>query len=186
MSAVNEFNISVEWRTAIVVEPAAGHFPRRFAGDFRQKYAVPGVYRWRVLRIPGEPREPIYIGEAEDIANRVQRVLTPPRRTSKNNTNARLNTIFTNHVTARRTVALDIADVEPFEISGIRFGRDEMGDRFKRRMVENLMLVIAEKSGHFELLNIVVEPLDKIQRFIRTLKPHEKREIMRRYGSSKS
>jgi len=182
MSAAS-LNVFVQWRTAVVVEAGPDKcFPRKFTHDFNQKYALPGVYRWRVLRIPGEAKEPVYIGEAEDIANRIQRVLTPPRKTLKPNTNARLNTILSKRVAAGRTVALDIADVDPFEINDIRFGREAMGDRFKRRMIENLMLVIAQKSEQFELLNIVVEPLDSVDRFIRSLKPHEKREIIRRYG----
>lgn len=187
LMTTGNLSVLVQWRTAIVVEAGPDKcFPRKFTRDFNQKYAVPGVYRWRVLRIPGEVKEPVYIGEAEDIANRIQRVLTPPRKTLKRNTNGRLNTILSKHVAAGRTVALDIADVDPFEINDIRFGREAMGDRFKRRMIENLMLVLAQKSEQFELLNMVVEPLERVDRFIRSLKPHEKREIIRRYSHDRS
>jgi hypothetical protein len=185
--AANELNISMQWRTAIVIEGGAGKsFPRKFTRDFCETYAIPAVYQWRVLRVPGESKEPVYIGEAEDFVYRIQRVLAPPRMTKKSNTNRRLNDIFTKYVAAGRNVALDIADVDPFEINGIRFGRDTMADRFRRRAIENLMLVIAQESGKFELLNMVVDPLNKVERLIRNLKPHEKREIMRRYSSDKT
>jgi len=176
-------NIFFQWRTAVVIEAGDGYcFPRKFTGYFRETYAIPAVYQWRVLRAPGEPKEPVYIGEAEDVVYRIQRVLTPPRKAKESNTNRRLNEIFTKYIAAGRTVALDIADIEPFEINGIRFGSGAMADRFKRRMMENLMLVIAQEAKNCELLNVVVDPLSKVESLIKKLKPHEKREILRRYG----
>ncbi len=135
------------------------------------------------MRIEGEPREPVYIGEAEDVVYRIQRVLTPSRSAKPGDTNKRLNGVFAKHVAAGRTVTLDIADVEPFEINGMRFGRGEMGDRFKRRMLENLMVVVTQGDRKFELLNMTVEPLHKVERLFKKLKPHERREILRRYGA---
>ena len=66
------FNISVQWGTAATKENGAPYyFPDKFTRYFRETYAVPALYRWRVMRRqPGE-KEKIYIGEAEELARRV-------------------------------------------------------------------------------------------------------------------
>lgn len=179
-------DISFQWRTAVVLENGAAYnFPAKFTRYFRDAYAISAVYQWRVMRVGGEAKEPVYIGEAENVAYRIQRVLTPPREAKKGNTNRRLNEIFHKFVAAGRTVVLDIADVEPFEINGVRFGRDTMGDRFKRRMIENLILVIAQESKKVELLNVVVDPIEKTKEKLLKLPPHKLRELMKLYGLDK-
>jgi len=100
-------------------------------------------------------------------------------------TNKRLHQIFHRYLSGNRKIVIDIADIEPFELNGIRFDSHGDGDRFKRRALENLFLVIAQQSKEFELLNMVVDPLDKAERALRMLKPHEIREIIRHYGLDK-
>ncbi len=181
---MGNLDISVQWRTAVIGENnEAYYFPGKFTSYFRGTYAVSGVYRWRVMRMSGEPKEPIYLGEAEDVLRRIQRVLTPHRNAKTGDTNGRLNKIFREYVAAGRKIVVDIADIEPFELNGVRFDRNGLGDRFKRRALENLLLVIAQESRGFDLLNIIVDPLDEVERLFRKLKPHEKREILRRYGA---
>ena len=178
------FDISVQWRTTLVAENGdAYYFPDKFTSYFREFCAISAVYRWRVMRISGEPKEPIYIGEAEDLVYRIQRVLTPHRNSKRGNTNERLNKIFHEYLAAGKKIVLDIADIEPFELNGVRFDKHGLGDRFKRRAVEHLLLAIAQESRGFELLNMVVDPLDKVERMFKKLKPHERREILKRYGS---
>jgi len=185
--SASEFKVVIQWKTAIESEGNTPYcFPHKFTNYLRENYAIPAIYQWRVLRQEGEPREVVYIGEAEDVIYRIQRVLTPSRQAKENNTNRRLNEIFTKHLAAGRTIVLDIADIEPFEISGVRFGRDMMRDRFKRRMLENMILVIAQESNKFDQLNMVVDPLDKVELLFKRLKPHERREIINRYSANKT
>ena len=135
-----------------------------------------------MIRAPGEQKEPIYIGEAEDLVRRIQRVITPGKKASETNTNYRLNKLFTSYVASGRTVVLDIADIQEFEINGQRYGGDTLGDRFKRRALENIILVDAAKDFHFELLNIVIDPLEKQRAILSTLPPNKIREIVRKYA----
>lgn len=184
---MGNFDISVQWRTALVKENGdAYYFPDKFTSYFRETYSVSAVYRWRVMRTSGEPKEPIYIGEAEDLVYRVQRVLSPHRNAKRGNTNERLNRIFREHLAHGKKIVLEVADIDPFEVNGVRFDRHGLGDRFKRRALENLLLAIAQESRGFELLNMVVDPLDRVERLLKKLKPHEKREILRRYGTEKT
>src|SRR5713101_6972215 len=121
-------------------------FQISFTKFFRKKYAASGVYRWRVVKNqPGE-KETIYIGEAEELARRIQRVCTPSKTAKDSDTNKRLHTVFQKYVSEGRKIAFDVADVEPFEINGVRFGGDTMYNPFKRLSVENILLALAQKS----------------------------------------
>lgn len=180
---MSELTIFVQWRTVLGREGAEAYsFPRKFTRFMKDKYATSAVYRWRVLQVAGESREPIYIGEAEDLIRRIQRVRTPSKKAKEGDTNKRLHDIFMKYLKAGRTIVLDVADVEPFEINGLRFGQETMGDRFKRRALENILLALAQKSKGFELLNVVVDPVDKAREALAKLKPHELREVRRKYG----
>ncbi len=178
--------IFVQWRTALVRENGeAYYFPDKLTRFFRDTYSVPVVYRWRVMRGQPGDKELIYIGEAEELSRRIQRVRTPSMKVKDSDTNKRLHQIFHRYLSGNRKIVIDIADIEPFELNGIRFDSHGDGDRFKRRALENLFLVIAQQSKEFELLNMVVDPLDKAERALRMLKPHEIREIIRHYGLDK-
>ena len=177
-----ELTFSVQWRTAVVQENGeAYYFPEKCTHYFHNTYSLPIIYRWRVLF--GQPRqkEIIYIGEAEELPRRIQRVRTPSTKATDSNTNKRLHQIFQQHLSGNRKIVIDVADIEPFEINGIRFDSQGLGDRFKRRALESLLIAMAQQSGQFDLLNMMVDPLDKAQRMLAKLKPHELREITRRY-----
>jgi hypothetical protein len=177
-----ELTISIQWRTAIVRENGEPYyFPQKCTKYFCETYSVPVIYRWRVMSSDGG-KEAIYIGEAEELPRRIQRVRTPSMKAKDSNTNKRLHQIFQQHLSGNRNIVIEIADVEPFEINGIRFDHHGLGDQFKRRALENLLITVAVQSGQFELLNMVVDPIDKAERALRKLKPHELREVLRHYG----
>jgi hypothetical protein len=134
------------------------------------------------MRVAGEQKEPIYIGEAEDLVRRIQRVITPGKKASETNTNYRLNKLFAGRVESGRTVVLDIAVIQEFEINGQRYGGDTLGDRFKRRALENILLVDAAKDSHYELLNIVIDPVEKARAVLSTMPPNAIREIAKKYA----
>lgn len=169
----------VQWRTMVTEESGQqGYtFPQKFTRFIRDRYATPAVYRWRVLRVPGgEPKEPIYIGEGDNLVRRIQRVLTPPksRKDKKSgkdtNTNRRLHDLFSKYYAENRTIVVDVADIETFELNGIRFGNEALADRFKRRALENILLVMAQKEqAKCQLLNIVFDPVEKVTQEIAKL-----------------
>jgi len=182
----SELNISVQWRTATVREGGEAYqFPEKFTRYFREKYSVPVVYQWRVLRAQPGDKEPIYIGEAEELPRRIQRIRTPSRKARDTDTNKRLHQIFHKYLSEGRTIVIDVADVEPFEVNGLRFGRDTMGDRFRRRALENILLALGQESQESELLNVVVDSVEGVREAVSKLKPHELRKIMKRYGLAK-
>jgi hypothetical protein len=55
-----------------------------------------------------------------------------------------------------------------------------MDDRFKRRGLENILLSIAQKSEEFELLNVIVDPVEEVREKLSKLPPHKLRELDRR------
>lgn len=178
---MSDLTIQCQWRSAVTSE-GLYCFPDRFTAAFRQAFSHPGVYRWRVMQNQGDRTEPVYIGEAEDIVRRIQRVLTPPQVANRGNTNKRLNKIFADFLRGGRKIVLDIADIAPFEINGIRFGRDAMTDRFKRCALENMLLAIAQADPHYELLNAVVDPPEKSLAALQALPPNKLREIVKKYA----
>lgn len=182
----NEFTIFIQWATALVQENGwAYNFPGKFTPYFRQAYAVPAVYRWRVIRLqPGE-KETIYIGEADELTRRMQRVLTPPSTAKDSNTNKRLSLALRGFLPTH-SVVIEVARIQPFEINGVRFDQQSLGDRFKRRAIENLALAFAQASGEFTLLNTFIEPIEKARELlVRHLKPHQVRQAVKQFGLDK-
>ena len=68
------------------------------------------------MRKEGEQKEPIYIGEAEELPKRIQRVRTPSNKAKDSNTNKRLHQIFQKYLTEGRIIVIDVADIDPFEV----------------------------------------------------------------------
>ena len=179
-------NISFQWRSAVVPENGeAYNFPGEFTRFFQARYCVPVVYRWRVLKKQPEEKEAVYIGEAEQLPRRIQRVLTPSKTAKDTNTNKRLHQMFQEFLSKGRKIVIEVADLDSFEVNGVRFGADTMGDTFKRRAVENILLALAQKSGEFELLNVVVDPVEEVRQKLSRLPPHELKKIIKLYGLDK-
>lgn len=181
-------NISVVWRTAVGQESSdwGYYFPDKISPRFKARYAIPAVYRWRVVRDqtrwPNDLVEKIYIGEAEELTRRMQWVLTPFSAATATDTSRRLNEIFSKLAAAGRKIVIDVADVDPFAINGIRFDKRDLGDRFKRRMLEAFLLVEAQTLPNFELLNATIDPLDRDRDALNRLTPHQVRETVKRYS----
>jgi hypothetical protein len=185
---VGTVNISVVWRTAVGQKSGDGgyYFPGKITPQLQKEYAIPAVYRWRVMRDqtrwPNDLVEKIYIGEAEELTRRMQWVLTPFSAAKGTDTSKRLNEIFSKLAAEGRKIVIDVADVDPFEINGIRFDKRDLGDRFKRRMLEAFLLVEAQTLPNFELLNVSIDPLDRDRDALNQLTPHQVRDAVKRYG----
>jgi hypothetical protein len=178
---MDSFNIHCQWRTAVTVQGSAYNFPHRFTHEFRDKYRRPAIYRWRVLKNAGETKEPIYIGECEDLVQRMQRVLTPAKNSKS--TNARVGAILHEFAAAGRYVVIDVADITRFELNGHIYGQDTIGDRFKRRALEQILLVDAANDFHFELLNVVVDSVEKMRAEVASLPPSKLKAILKNRGA---
>ena len=190
------FRITAVWRTAVGQDLAKNggdsgyYFPQKMCPAFKEKYAVPAIYRWRVMRDtnrwPNDLVEKIYIGEAEELTRRIHWVLKPHSAAKSTDTSKRLNALFTNLVAQGRKIVIDVADFDPFEINGIRFDKRDIGDRFKRRMLESYFLVEAEASPNFDLLNARIDPVDEVRQSLSRLTPRQARETAKLYGTRKA
>jgi len=186
----SSFTLYVQWRPVMAREDKAYCFPEKFTASMKNTYRVSAVYRWRVMQKEAGDKEQIYVGEGEDLLQRIQRVLTPPRDAKKGNTNRRLHDLFLKYVASGRTITLEVADVDPFEIAApdpgrsyeVRLGRDTMGDRFKRRAIENLLIALTQKAEHVELLNIFIDPVEKAREALSRLPPRVIRELAKKHG----
>jgi hypothetical protein len=80
-------------------------------------------------------------------------VLTPGRERKKSAvTNQRLKQLFTERINQGKIVSLEFAEVEDFSINGVTFTNRSMHNPFHRRMLENLLLAVEQRSKD-ELLN---------------------------------
>lgn len=175
---IQYFQIASQWRSVLVEENGSGYeFPSKLTRFMHNKYNVPTVYQWRVH--PGDQGKPeeLYIGEAEDLARRIQRVLTPTRKEKKSDANARLRKELDGRRAIGKHVFLDCLDFAPFELNGILFERENMRDVFCRKAVENLCLYLAQSQRH-PLLNRCVDPVEKVARELAKLPPHVLREAL--------
>ena len=175
----NPLKIYVQWRSMMEQNETPYNYPAKFSRYLRERYSVPAVYRWRVLELqPGE-RKTVYIGEAEDLIRRIQRVRTPSKKSKRGETNKRLKQIFDEKISSGRTIVLDIADFDSFEMNGVSFSPEELEDQFKRKALENLILCFAQAEGQ-EILNKVVDPVRKLLKTVEKLPRNQQREFITR------
>ena len=184
--AVPQLNIPIQWRGALASErPQRGYeYPEKFSDFFRSHYSGAAVYRWRIH--PGQEgrREAVYVGEADNLAQRVQRVRTPAKTRKGGQTNLRLKEKFDEARKGGKRVFLDLADFEPFELNGALITPDSLDNKFKRCLMENLCICTLEKEG-YGLLNKRLEPASTAERWFRGLSPREKRKVLKAFGNGK-
>jgi hypothetical protein len=166
MSENKSLDFEVRWKTVLAQPDLSYTFPQKVSVHLSNNYFSPAVYRWRVLPKSTDVPEAIYIGEAEDLSTRIQRVLTPGRKPT---TNRKLRNFFDEAIASGSSVILEMADFDEFVINGVRIASKDLHNPFKRRALENLLLS-AECGSKRRLVNQCV---DSIERRIRRLSPIE-------------
>jgi len=144
-------DIEVRWTSVLNADAAPYKYPERLTRSLKKHYPNPVVYRWRILPLAND-KETIYIGQAEDLHQRIQRVLTPSKKAKAGDTNKRLKRVFDERRSLTKGVVLEIVEFEPFEFNGVRFSPDDLFNKFKRTALENLLLSFAHAGGQ-KLLN---------------------------------
>jgi hypothetical protein len=175
---IPSFVTHFQWRAVLIAENGSGYeFPSKLTPFLRGRYSIPIVYRWRVH--PGDQGKPeeLYIGEAEDLARRIQRVLTPGADGKKKSTNARLREQLDMRRADGKHVYLDYLDFAPFELNDVLFTKELLREVFLRRAMENLSLYLAQVAGH-ELLNFRVDHVEKVSRELAKFPPHIVRKAL--------
>jgi hypothetical protein len=157
-----ETSIQMEIRWVPVTDRDGTHYeyPSLTSRYLKANFRKSTVYRWRV--VPAENgTETVYIGEAEDLCQRIQRVRTPGKAGSRGGeTNKRLKMKFDEFCRSGRHVVLEVADFEPFSFNGVRITVQDLHNEYKRKALENLMLVSAQAAGH-TVLNKYVDLMEK-------------------------
>jgi hypothetical protein len=147
--------MDVSWNPAEEKPGVPYTFPSAFTSYFRKQYKTAAIYRWHVIpSVAGQP-DSVYIGEADDLHRRVQRVLTPSKKEKTGDTNLRLNQLFRAFVAQGATVRLETATFDDFEINGIPFSPSTVGNQFVRYAVESILvrLALAERHKGPKVLN---------------------------------
>lgn len=155
--------INLHWNN-VITDVRTGrtyHYPGKFTLYMRESYSRPAVYKWFVHSVESGKGEEAYIGEAEDLVRRIQRVLTPSKTPKPGNTNAKLKSTFDQTVASGRFVSLAILDFSPFEFGGVVFAPHSLSNQYRRRMMENLCLCDAEARGQ-KLINGSLDDAERL------------------------
>ena len=176
---VQELTISVKWSPAEEEAGVPYSFPHPFTPYFRSHYKVPAIYRWRVTPSVPKERELVYIGEAEDLHRRVQRVLTPSKKEKVGDTNFRLHQLFEAFVAQGARVLLEIATFGDFKVNGLLFSPSTVGNEFVRCAVESMLVRLAH-NDNAELLNkrMSERHAQKVRGYLNTLPAGERPRVI--------
>jgi hypothetical protein len=179
----NSIEVNVHWEPVLNKDGTPYMFPKGSSEFSCEKYTKPVVYRWRIGAAGGTGKDAVYIGEAEDLPRRVQRVLTPAKNKREGDTNRRLHELFEAALTSGTKVHLEVAQFEPFLFNGVRFSVEDLRNSFKRIAVENLFLAVAQ-TPDLDLLNKYVDSTEKeFTKAFMKLSPAERKRILERAQS---
>ncbi|MGB6476002.1 MAG: hypothetical protein WBF04_18265 [Candidatus Sulfotelmatobacter sp.] len=163
---MKSINIEVRWAVVAGKDGSPYSFPNRLSPFIRENYCHPVIYRWRISSSDAAQPEAVYVGEAEDLAKRIQGVRTPGSADKKaGQTDKRLREKFDKRLAAGCTIVLEIADFEDFKFNGVILAKRELHTRFQRCACENLFILVEIAAGR-ELLNRLVTFEDKATRLL--------------------
>ncbi len=109
-----------------------------------------------------------YIGEAENVARRLNHYLCPGKRQL---TNLRLKALLHTERSNNSAIRFQVARFEPFSINGCPLSDNTLTDPHVRKMVENLLIVV-ERSQGVLILNKGTDLLEKKKEELRELLSH--------------
>jgi|GEM_PF-2233891 len=129
--------ISYEWEPIEVAPGKLFACQSPLTKAFVDSYSKPALYRW-VFRGQSGVISAAYIGEAENLAQRVQGYIWPGRTQQ---TNLRMKDEFLKHMSSGGAVELQILRFEPFGINNVNvFHESQLGNPYIRKMMENFLL----------------------------------------------
>jgi hypothetical protein len=180
-SDVKSIDIEVRW---VVVKEENGSpysFPNRLSPFIRKNYCHPVIYRWSVSSSEAVQSEAVYVGEAEDLSVRIQRVLTPGETEKRGGqTNERLRKKFDEGLAKGNKISLETADFEDFEFNRVCLSKQQLHNRFHRCALENLLILVEVAAGR-EVLNHLPTFENKATRMLSKVYPNVPRgEIHRK------
>jgi hypothetical protein len=143
-----EFNY--QWEPAVRDENGNNYFfPEEITPFMRQKYRHPAIYRWNIFS-ESLKDEKFYIGEAQDLCQRINGYLNPG---PSQQTNKRINKKFHEYIENGFKIRLEILRFEKIRINDFVITENDLSHKHNRRFIEELMVIIYEQKG-FQLLNL--------------------------------
>lgn len=178
---MKKINIEVRWTSVLNADGTPYKYPEPLSRFLKKHYPNPVVYRWRILPVEND-KETIYIGQAEDLHQRIQRVLTPSKKARRGDTNQKLKRFFDEQRSLTKEVILEIPVFEPFGFNDVRFSPDDLFNQFKRLALENLLLSFAQAAGHNLLNKYEDESMMKFKTKFKKLPLSKKMEVLKKLG----
>ena len=177
VSQMKSIDIKVRWVSVLNEDGTPYKYPEPLSRFLKKHYPKPVIYRWRILPVEND-KETIYIGQTEDLHQRIQRVLTPSKKAKAGDTNQKLKRFFDEQRSLTKEVILEIPEFEPFEFNDVRFSPDDLLDQFKRLALENLLLSFAQDAGYVLLNEYELAPITMLKK-----QPFSKqREVFKNLG----
>jgi hypothetical protein len=134
------------WKPAYLRERVEYFFPADISPFMRNQYKGPAVFRWLVSPKPGETMATVYIGEAQEMCpKRLYGYLNPAPTQAANK---KVNTDFREYLKDKRTVRLDLLDVQEFLIGGLVTETLSLQDKYARRLLVAAQIIIHQKQGY--------------------------------------
>ena len=169
--------VNFRWKAALQREGQGYSFPEVRSDFFRKNHSGPAIYRWRIHPADAGQLEKIYIGEADDLHERVGQYLSARSNQQGGRTNKRVVAELSEAIRSGKTVFLDVAVFEPYSVDGVSFDASNLESLFVRRAIEYLLLAKAQKEGH-PLLNKGTESsLKRVKALYKGLSGEQKKQI---------
>jgi hypothetical protein len=141
--------------------PTGYNYPAPISEDFKIHYGTAFVYRWAIYRTASTDAELLeqYIGETAILSERLKDYLTG----AGVSTDRRVKEVLDDRLSGGARIELQTLEFNPFDIptraSSVPISTFEMPDEFKRKMMENLAILVFEKDCR--LLNRRTDSISK-------------------------
>ena len=141
-----QINFKFEWIPVYNNENIEYSFPQQINRTKKSKYNIPAVYRWILRNQDGNKTKNIYVGEASELARRIYHYVKPG---GDQQTNIRLNELFTELTKKGFFVLIEQLTFKPFEIGGHIISESSLKNKLTRRFIEHMMATFYEKEGYY-------------------------------------
>jgi hypothetical protein len=150
--------ISYRWLSVELENGAPFEFSESSVKSVRQLSQKPSVYRWAVYE--RDLLRKIYIGEAENLMDRVDHYFKPGM---KPGTDLQLNKIFSKDVAKGATVRLEVLHIDPTYLNNVYLCDGRLADQYIRKMMESFTLADSDVT-QYQILNATLNPIERRKR----------------------
>jgi hypothetical protein len=137
--------LSYEWQAVLLRDKVDYLFPLGITPFMRTKYKEPAVYRWNIYqKTPGD-KKLFHIGEAQELCPRRLYGFLNPGPTQQ--TNKKIKAEFEGYIRDGLNVRLDICVLHELVFGETVLGKQALGDRYIRQLIQTALIVEHRKKG---------------------------------------